>query len=506
VQVLVEGFTIKAIDGTLDVGLGRRPLAAEVELDPLPAAQRQLSRPELVFQHNLTQGIRPDEGKRMAARVLTAHDRAVTYVSSMDLAGLRAQTDELAAAQTRPSGGDASAVFARPDLDAEYVAPRSDLEESLVAIWQELLGINEIGVRDSFFDLGGHSLIAVRLFARVRKLFSVDFPISVLFEAPTVEACARLIADAMPAPADGETDEPATDGTIVASQPRFRHLVAMHPGEGGSKSPFFLVAGMFGNVLNLRHLAHLIGTDRPFYGVQAKGLFGGEDPHDDFREMAAAYLEEVRQVQPEGPYLLGGFSGGGITAFEMAQQLHAVGEEVGILVFLDTIPPSGPTLNAVERARIQRDRLAQQGIGYVKEWAVNRVRWELERRHRAKHGPELPTEDGALHSTAIEAAFYRALDAYEVKPYAGTITLYRPRLNPVHVFGPDRLANADRRLLFHDNGWGELCEHIDVSEVPGDHDRMVLEPSVRVLADRLRAALDEAEATAGAARSSAGVS
>jgi thioesterase domain-containing protein len=274
----------------------------------------------------------------------------------------------------------------------------------------------------------------------------------------------------------------------------------MHPGEGGSKTPFFLVAGMFGNVLNLRHLAHLIGTDRPFYGIQARGLFGGEEPHDDFREMAQAYLAEVRAVQPHGPYLLGGFSGGGITAFEMAQQLKTAGEEVGILVFLDTIPPTGPMLNTVERVKIQRARLAEQGLGYVKDWAASRWRWELERRDRAKHGPVAPQEDGALHSTVIEAAFYRALARYDVEPYAGDIILYRPRLNPTHVFG-DRMADADRRLLFHDNGWGRYCEHIEVVEVPGDHDRMVLEPSVRVLANRLRRALDDAD-VAGSVESS----
>ena len=83
---------------------------------------------------------------------------------------------------------------------------------------------------------------------------------------------------------------------------------------------------MFGNVLNLRHLAHLLGTDRPFYGLQARGLYGDEEPHETFEEAAADYIAEMRTVQPHGPYLLGGFSGGGITAYEMARQLEADGE------------------------------------------------------------------------------------------------------------------------------------------------------------------------------------
>ena len=92
------------------------------------------------------------------------------------------------------------------------------------------------------------------------------------------------------------------------------------------KLPFFLVAGMFGNVLNLRHLAQLVGSDRPFYGLQARGLYGDHQPHETFEEMARDYIAELRTVQPHGPYLLGGFSGGGITAYEMARQLAAEGE------------------------------------------------------------------------------------------------------------------------------------------------------------------------------------
>jgi len=137
------------------------------------------------------------------------------------------------------------------------------------------------------------------------------FLIPVLFEAPTIEACADLIAAAMPA-----SDESGSQRTTTTTMPRHRHLVPMHPGEGGSRPPFFIVAGMFGNVLNLRHLANQIGTDRPFCGVQARGLYGGEAPHDDFMETAAAYVDDIRSLQQGGPYSLGGFSGGGIVALD----------------------------------------------------------------------------------------------------------------------------------------------------------------------------------------------
>src|SRR6185436_15580131 len=138
------------------------------------------------------------------------------------------------------------------------------------------------------------------------KAYQVEFPISLLFEAPTIERCAEAIRRAT------RTEPRSRTGPVRSSDPRPTHLVPMHPGQGGDKTPFFLVAGMFGNVLNLRHLAHLLGNERRFYGLQALGLYGTDRPHESIEEMAAAYIEELRSVCPRGPYLLGGFSGGGI--------------------------------------------------------------------------------------------------------------------------------------------------------------------------------------------------
>ena len=145
--------------------------------------------------------------------------------------------------------------FERPQLDSAYVAPRNDVERMLVGMFEELLGVQGVGVQDSFFDLGGHSLIAVRLFARVKKTWAVDFPLSLLFEAPTVEKVAARVAEVA-----GITDSGAAP-VVAAPVRRYEFLVPMHEGEGGPKTPFFLVAGMFGNVLNLRHLAQLVGRD-----------------------------------------------------------------------------------------------------------------------------------------------------------------------------------------------------------------------------------------------------
>ncbi|MBX2869985.1 MAG: hypothetical protein KTR18_15000, partial [Acidiferrobacterales bacterium] len=370
--------------------------------------------------------------------------------------------------------------FSRPELDSNFVEPRDDIERTLVGIWEELLGVDKVGVQDSFFDLGGHSLVAVRLFAKVKQSFSLDFPISVLFEAPTIESCANLIREEI-----GDLSQ-AEDTSRKSPETRYRYLVPMHSGEDGNQTPFFLVAGMFGNVLNLRHLAHLIGTDRQFYGLQARGLYGDQQPHATFEEMARDYIVELRSVQPHGPYMLGGFSGGGITAYEMARQLRSLGEEVSLLVLLDTPLPQSPPLSSVDRMAIHWQRLRQKGVGYFSEWAVNRYKWEYNKFRGRMSKADAASDQYDFQSEKIETAFRNALNLYELQPQEGELHLFRPRLDRRYSLGGDRVANIDRELVFEDNGWSPYCSKVVVHEVPGNHDSMVLEPNVRVLAQTLK--------------------
>ena len=480
VVVQVRGFSMRRIEGSA-FAMAKPPTRADVEMDDRRGEERTLSPAEERLRRNLERGIVPSEGAEAFARFLASPARRV-LVSSLDLEGLVAEAAK--GVETASAG----AKFARPDLDSDYVEPRDDVERALVGFWEELLGVENVGVQDSFFDLGGHSLIAVRLFAMVKKAFAVEFPISVLFEAPTIEACASLIRDQMDGPVSTESAD-----AKPTSMRRYTHLVAMHPGDGGTRTPFFLVAGMFGNVLNLRHLAHLIGTDRPFYGLQARGLYGGEAPHETFEEMAEAYLAEVRTVQARGPYMLGGFSGGGYTALEMARQLLEAGEEVSLLVMLDTpaaLVPEKLTLR--DRLSIQQQRLGQKGAGYVMEWAQSRLEWELSKlRRRFEEAEQLEATE--FHNEAIEAAFRRALDRYSIPEWKQRLVLFRPPLEKAFVLGPDKILNYDREYVWNDNGWSHYCKHVEVHEVPGDHDSMVLEPNVRVLARKLRGILESAE-------------
>ncbi len=203
----------------------------------------------------------------------------------------------------------------RPDLGETYIGPRTDMEKAIAEVWADILGIGRIGIHDNFFELGGHSLLGLQLVMRLESLFTMRIPLATLLEAQTVEKQAALIK--------------RTDW-----KPLWDALVPIQP--GGSKPPFFCVHGAGGNVLLYRSLAQHCGTDQPFYGLQAKGLDGKEPFHTRIEDMAADYVREIRQLQPEGPYYLGGYCMGGTIAFEMAQQLVKQGQTVGLLAMFDT--------------------------------------------------------------------------------------------------------------------------------------------------------------------------
>jgi thioesterase domain-containing protein len=476
----VEDFGMRRWTGEPAAGAPASP-AFESERErprPMPSPIRS------ALQRNFEQGISPAEGMAALLRILARPELARVVATSLDLDGLQREAEAFGAVQHA-----GRAEPAPPELDAGFDGSPDGIERTLAGYWRELLGLRSVGLHDNFFELGGHSLIAVRLFARIRKAYQVDFPLSLLFEAPTIESCTAAIRRAV----EAARGEPAAGIGAAAQAPRYTHLVPMHPGKGDDTTPFFLVAGMFGNVLNLRHIAHLLGPARRFYGIQALGLYGAQRLHETFEEMAADYLVEVRRVQPTGPYLLGGFSGGGITAYEMAQQLRAVGEEVALLAMLDSGLPGSPMLTTADRLRIHWQRVRRDGPAYLARWALDRWRWETARlleRRREQAGAPMPSD---FRSAEIGAAFLRALPRYEVHPYPGVITLFRPKLDVAHVLGAGRVTNIRREFVFHDNGWGPYVERVDVHEVPGDHDSIVLEPNVRVLVALLRRCLRAAD-------------
>jgi amino acid adenylation domain-containing protein len=345
-----------------------------------------------------------------------------------------------------------------------HVAPRDLLEERLARLWTEVLGISNPGIRDDFFSLGGHSLLAVRLFARIHQELGVELPLALLFEAPTIEGLtAALRARAVTTP-----------------KPAFNHLVLVQ--RGGARAPFFCVHGAGGNVLNLAALARHLGTERPFYGIQARGVDGRSEPYARIEEMAAAYLAEVREVQPRGPYLLSGYCGGGAVAFEMAHLLREAGESVELLALLDTYHPRIDMREA--RRRQLRAGISAEGMHYILRRARARLgrhladlttRWRI--RWQRLLGRVVPVE---LRDYWLTQAFFRAELRYDPRPYPGPLFVLRAReVLPLSAH------------IGSDLGWSGLAEGLDAHEVPGNHETFVLEPNVQEVASILNARLEK---------------
>ncbi|WP_164018467.1 type I polyketide synthase [Pyxidicoccus trucidator] len=434
-------------------------------------------------------GIKPAEGQEAFLRALSLSGTNALFVSSMDLHGLAARLRPQQEA-AKPAASAAPQPGAAP-AQAAADSPRDDVERKLAELWQQLLGVPRVGLKDSFFDLGGHSLIAVRLFARIKKTLGADLTLATLFEAPTLEQCAALVREAAGIPftpdaAPGEA-APAATATPGKAQPReWTPLVAIQ--KGGSGTPFFCVHGAGGNVLNFRELAGTLGKDQPFYGLQARGVDGKLPPAESIEEMATIYLDGIRQVRPKGPYMLGGYSGGGVVAYEMAQRLRAMGEEVSLVAFLDTFHPSTQErrLSFNERLRAIRE----EGPAYVTnklrqkvERDGNRLISQLKLRWYEQRGEAPPIE---LRDLQLTARFQYLASRYSPRPYTGPVTLFRAQeISLVY-------SHMGKTL-----GWEPLVPTLRIREVPGDHDSLVREPNVHVLGRMLRAALDEAQQVSG---------
>ena len=472
VLVAITDFAMSRLKGGFAAQTA--PLAAsEVSFDDDPVPQeRQQTEAEERLSYLVSQGITAAEGPQALARAL-ALEAPQVYVSSLPLEALVAQADvpprEVAKGQS----------FERADLEG-FVAPEGRVQVKLAEMWSTLLGVSPVGADDSFFDLGGHSLIAVRLFASVKREFGVEFPISVLFEAPTIaQIAARITA---------HTGESTAPEAAEATRPRFVHLVPLNGVTPAKTAPLFVVAGMFGNVLNLRHLAMQFAGNRAVYGLQARGLIGESAPHETVEEAAADYIAELRQVQPKGPYLLSGFSGGGITAYEMARQLRAAGEDVAVLALLDTPLPVRPSLSKPDKALIKLAELREKGPAYLLEWARNRIAWEKTKRQ----GKTDQSQAAQFNNTRIEAAFLRAVARYQTPEWDGPMLLLRPVLDRKYKVTKGNWVSSAREYVFADNDWARYAPHVRVIEVPGDHDSMVLSPNVVVMAAELREVINEA--------------
>ncbi|MFI6553580.1 amino acid adenylation domain-containing protein [Streptomyces griseus] len=240
---------------------------------------------------------------------------------------------------------------AAPGGDRPAAPPRDAREQRLLEIWAELLGRSGLGIHDDFFDAGGHSLLALRLISRINAAYGTALGVSAVLAHPTVARQAALLRDGH-----------GTDGRPGAAVPL---------AGGGGQPPLFLVHPVGGGVLCYREAAAVLGTGRPVHGLPAPGLTPGTPPAATVRELADLGLRAVREVQPAGPYRLGGWSFGGLVAYEMAHTLTEQGEDVALLALLDTgFPGTGGAPDTL-LADFAEDLLRSAGLGMPEPLAAS---------------------------------------------------------------------------------------------------------------------------------------
>ncbi len=354
-----------------------------------------------------------------------------------------------------------------PERDSGAAAPRDALELRLSVLFAELLGPDRlVGVRDSFFEMGGHSLHALRLVHRLRKDFGTRISLSELVECATVERLAARVRQS----------------AAISWSP----LVALR--SAGAHRPFFCVHPSGGNVLCYLELARSLGADQPFYALQAAGVEPGSQPRETVEEMAAEYVGLVRSVQPSGPYRIGGWSFGGLVAFEAAMRLEAAGERVELVVLIDTVAPGQRSGSPVSLTRFIQNLAAEAGrpgaLAIEDELDVAEADLDGLLQH-ARAGGFVPP--GAAADTIH--ALYKVYRANEEAAAS-----YAPATVP-----------AARAVLFRANGEADGCDNAAawaevlaappiVQDVAADHYTMLRAPHVETVAARLRALLQEGQA------------
>jgi acyl transferase domain-containing protein/thioesterase domain-containing protein/acyl carrier protein len=453
-----EGFSLRAV----------RPDAVARQ------ARSGAVREQGLMESMLSCGIRSEDSHELFRRIFSGNSRDLV-VSSIAIGDLRRAM--AAAPRVTPAvrRGDGHAREAPGDADFNQV------ERVIADAWRELLGVETISREDDFFALGGHSLAAVRLFARIRKQFAVDLPLATLFQASTLSELSRVVSEA----GGIDTTQAAAvlkkiSSTVVTPpRPAWSPLVAICKGRPGEQ-PLFCVHGAGGNVLNFKIISDRLGPAQPFYGLQAQGVDGRLPPLTSIEAMAAQYVEAIRTVDPHGPYRLAGYSAGGVIALEMAQQLTKAGARVSLLAMIDTLSPTAARRKVSYFKKILLMR--HWSLQFAMEWPGRRRRGKLLRVNYAialeklARGEPLPPELVDFH---LFNTFVAAQALYTPEPYNGSLTLFRASQ------GEMQYLDAGQSL-----GWNEYIRGpIQVNEINGSHFSMMAEPGVSELIEGFRNAL-----------------
>ncbi|MDZ7963727.1 MAG: amino acid adenylation domain-containing protein [Nostoc sp. DedSLP03] len=375
-----------------------------------------------------------------------------------------------------------------PDLnniavDNRFFRSLDLVEQQLAEIWSQVLNLYPIGVKDNFFELGGHSLLAVQLMAKIEQQFRINLPLSVLFQNSTIQQLATFLRQ----PVDTSIWSP---------------LVAVKP--SGSNKPFFCVPGAGGNPIYFYNLAHHLGPEQPFYGLQALGLDGESEPHTQVEIAATFYIQAIQSIQPKGPYLLGGHSFGSKVAFEMAQQLQKLGHEVALLALFDTAAPNVDDVDAKSQHVGVDNAFWLKEVGVVMEELYETsldISYEVLKsfeseeeqlkyfQERLQLANVLPAEIGIKQLRGLVQVYKTQVD-----------TIYQPKntetINQITCFMASDEKKFSEDLENKALSWGKFSKlPVNIQVVPGKHITMLNEPHVRVLAEKLKDCLEKIQET-----------
>ena len=359
-----------------------------------------------------------------------------------------------------------------------YVAPGTETEKQLAKIWGKVLGVQQVGIEDNFFDLGGHSLLSIRLMAEIHKKFDKDLPISTLFQAPNIGAQGNML-----------------DRQIESAHEPWTPLVSIK--SEGDQTPFFCVHPVGGNVFSYRELALQPGNQHPFYGLQSPGLDGGDHP-GSIEGMASIYIEAIRTIQPRGPYYLGGWSMGGIIAYEMAQQFQQGGEKIALVALIESYTPLA--VKSIEDHYIKKNNLEDYDqetlllVSFARDLGLYDGQVPISLLESTRNPSELLEQilDQAkrthilspdLKSERIYQLFkvfktnILAMNAYHPRPLEGRVILF-------HADGQDEETTVQDPAR---SCWrGLLDGNLEIIRVPGTHYTILRKPNVEALMDELR--------------------
>ena len=360
----------------------------------------------------------------------------------------------------------------------EYMEPKTLTEKKLTTIWSSILKIEKIGVLDDFFEIGGHSMIAVTMIIKIEKEFGIRLPLATLFEQSNIQRLAKVIENGI------EPD-------------RWRSLVLLRP--GGSRKPLFLVHGLGLNVLLYTTIINYLDPEQPVYGLQAKGLNGIDQPLETIEEIAAYYISEIMTVDSEGPYQLAGYSLGGNIAYEMGIQLTRMGKQVSFIGLLDSEAKDSTHHLSIDRK-----------IGSIGRYLLNYLFWNItylfkasfesrssviKRRWRGlwkkvrgidiKVSKEIMISKGERHELPkylhnVHRANRRAGKKYITKPYNGCVHLFKANHQTFFIVDPVNY------------GWGPYAlGGVVIHEIPGEHSSTFAPPNDKYFASILQKSLDE---------------